>query len=142
VELRTKNPAGHVVSHTVARSYGRQAHVRFYRAVRHHGSLFANLKSEICNMKLPLYTIGHILSDMRFTNSYVRNYKQNMQNKANFRKSQINVSDLTIREYELMDTWSSGKKQSQNKPNSNPNKANFKVLVISPVVKKGRIEYI
>jgi len=39
-----------------------------------------------------------------------------MQNKPNFRKSQMNVSDLQIREYEKMDTWSSGK----NKANSNP----------------------
>jgi len=67
-----------------------------------------------------------------------------MQNKANFQKSQMNVSDLLIREYGKMDTWSSGKNkaktkpiqtqfkpntnpiQTQFKPNTNPNKPNFK----------------
>ena len=39
-----------------------------------------------------------------------------MQNKANFRKSQMNVTDLLKRNYDKMDTWSIGK----NKPNSNP----------------------
>jgi hypothetical protein len=39
-----------------------------------------------------------------------------MQNKANFRKSQMNVTDLLTRYYIKMDTWWSGK----NKPNSNP----------------------
>jgi len=50
-----------------------------------------------------------------------------LTNKANFQKSQMNVSDLSIREYEQKDTWSSGKNkpktkpiQSQYKANSNP----------------------
>jgi len=43
-----------------------------------------------------------------------------MQNKANFRKSQMNVNKVLTKDYEKMDTWSSGK----NKPNSNPIKAN------------------
>jgi hypothetical protein len=50
-----------------------------------------------------------------------------MQNKAKFRKSQINVSDLLIRDYEQLDTWSIRKKQSQTKPNkpkTNPILAN------------------
>jgi len=81
-------------------------------------------------------------NEIRSTNSYVRNYKPFLTNKANFRKSQMNVSDLLIREYEQMDTWSSGKNkpntkpiqsqykantkpiQSQYKPKTNPNKAN------------------
>jgi hypothetical protein len=45
-----------------------------------------------------------------------------MQNKAKFRKSQMNVNKVLTREYEQKDTWSSGKKQSQTKPN----KAKFK----------------
>ena len=63
-----------------------------------------------------------------------------MQNKPNFRKSQMNVSDYMTREYENMDTWWSGKNkpnsnpiqsqfkpnQSQNKPNTKPNKPNLK----------------
>ena len=45
-----------------------------------------------------------------------------MQNKAKFRKSQMNVSDDITREYVQMDTWSIGTKQSQ----TNPNKAKLK----------------
>jgi hypothetical protein len=45
-----------------------------------------------------------------------------MQNKANFRKSQMNVTKEIAREYEKKDTWWSGK----NKPNSKPIKANFR----------------
>jgi hypothetical protein len=53
-----------------------------------------------------------------------------MQNKPNFRKSQMNVTKVLTKEYVHMDTWSSGKNkpntnpiQSQFKPNSNPIKA-------------------
>ncbi len=45
-----------------------------------------------------------------------------MQNKAKFRKSQVNVTDFITRDYEQIDTWSCGKKQSQ----TNPNKAKLK----------------
>jgi hypothetical protein len=70
-----------------------------------------------------------------------------MQNKPNFRKSQMDVNKVLTREYEKMDTWLGGKnkpnskpiqtqsnpikanktpKQTQFKPNSNPNKPNFR----------------
>jgi hypothetical protein len=39
-----------------------------------------------------------------------------LTNKANFRKSQMNVSKVLTKAYDVMDTWSIGK----NKPNSNP----------------------
>ncbi len=45
-----------------------------------------------------------------------------MQNKANFRKSQMNVSKVLTSDYVKMDTWSS----SKNKPNSNPIQTQFK----------------
>jgi hypothetical protein len=45
-----------------------------------------------------------------------------MQNKPNFRKSQMNLTDLLTREYEKKDTWWSGK----NKANSNPIQSQFK----------------
>jgi len=45
-----------------------------------------------------------------------------MQNKANFRKSQMNVNKVLTKDYENLDTWSSGK----NKPNSNPIQTQFK----------------
>jgi hypothetical protein len=50
-----------------------------------------------------------------------------LQNEPNFRKSQVNITDLLTREYGKMDTWSVRKNkaktkpiQSQYKPNSNP----------------------
>jgi hypothetical protein len=66
-----------------------------------------------------------------------------MQNKPNFRKSQMNVNAIIIKDYENKTLSRRGKnkpKQTQfkanqsqlkpikcqNKPNSNPNKANFK----------------
>jgi hypothetical protein len=45
-----------------------------------------------------------------------------MQNKANFRKSQMNASSYITKKYEQMDTWSIRK----NKPNSNPIQSQFK----------------
>jgi hypothetical protein len=45
-----------------------------------------------------------------------------LTNKANFQKSQINVSDLLISDYEQIYTWSSGK----NKANTNPIQTQFK----------------
>jgi hypothetical protein len=65
-----------------------------------------------------------------------------LQNKPNFRKSQVNVTEVLTTNYEQLDTWSIRKNkpntkpiqtqfkanQSQNKPNTNPNKPNFKIL--------------
>jgi len=45
-----------------------------------------------------------------------------MQNKAKFRKSQMNVNKVLTKDYEQKGTWLSGKKQSQ----TNPNKAKLK----------------
>ena len=44
-----------------------------------------------------------------------------MQNEPNFRKSQMNVTDLPTMNYEKMDTWWCEK----NKPNSNPIQTQF-----------------
>jgi len=59
-----------------------------------------------------------------------------MQNKANFRKSQMNVNKVLTKNYEILDTWWSGKTKPiqsqlkpikcQNKPNTKPNKPNFR----------------
>ncbi len=43
-----------------------------------------------------------------------------MQNKPKFRKSQMNVNKVLTKDYEIMDTWSSGK----NEPKTNPNEPN------------------
>jgi hypothetical protein len=45
-----------------------------------------------------------------------------MQNKPNFRKSQMNANTFTQEDYENKSNWTIG----QNKPNSNPIKPNFK----------------
>jgi len=63
---------------------------------------------------------------IRSTNSYVRNYQQNMQNEPNFRKSQVNVTFFITMNYDQMDTWSIRK----NEPKTNPNE---------PKVKMGKI---
>ena len=61
-------------------------------------------------------------NEIQSTKDYVRNYKRFMQNKPNFRKSQMNVSILLQIDCENKRNWTLG----QNKPNSNPNKPNFK----------------
>jgi len=63
---------------------------------RHFSSLFTNFSSTTVESALQ---IAHF-----------------MQNKPNFQKAQMNVSDYITREYGKKDTWWSGK----NKPNSNP----------------------
>jgi hypothetical protein len=50
-----------------------------------------------------------------------------MQNKAKLRKSQMNVNNVLTMFYDRMDTWWSGKKQSQ----TNPNKAKLKKAKIN-----------
>ena len=54
-----------------------------------------------------------MLHAIRYTPYATRYALSIMKNKPNFEKAQMNVSNYTIREYEEMDTWSSGK----NKPN-------------------------
>jgi len=50
-------------------------------------------------------------------------YNLFMQNKANFRKSQVNANTFTQKVYENKSDWTPG----ENKPNSKPNKANFQI---------------
>jgi len=49
-----------------------------------------------------------------------------LTNKANFRKSQINVNNVLSKDYEQMDTWSSGKNKANSKPIQTQFKANTK----------------
>ncbi len=68
-----------------------------------------------------------LTNEIRSTKDYVRSYKLFLQNEPKFRKSQMSLSDLLIREYEQMDTWSIGKnepKTNPNEPKTNPIKAN------------------
>jgi len=77
-------------------------------------------------MKLSLHairgSIRNTLYEIRSTKDYVRKIKLFLQNKAKFQKVKLNVNKVLTNDYEPMDTWSSGKKQSQ----TNPNKAKFK----------------
>jgi hypothetical protein len=60
-----------------------------------------------------------------------------MQNKPNFRKSQMNVNSLITTNYENKSNWTLG----ENKPNSNPIKPNFqkaKMIVNSFITKDYR----
>jgi hypothetical protein len=86
---------------------------------------------------LPAYQLGPrnllnllLIKGLRLRRITYEKIKLFLQNEPKFRKSQVNVTDLLKRNYEQMDTWSSGKTkpiQSQLKPikaNSKPIKAN------------------
>ena len=80
----------------------------------------------LCSYSLSL-SIRNTLYEIRSTNSYVRNYKQNMQNKANFQKSQMNVSTVITMNYEqrtmnyeIKNKPNTNPIQTQNKPKTNP----------------------
>ncbi len=62
-----------------------------------------------------------------------------MQNKANFRKSQVNVNPLLLKDYVKKSNWTLG----ENKPNSNPNKANFQKaqMNVNSLITKDYIKY-
>ena len=62
---------------------------------------------------LMLYAKRYPLYAINSTNSYVRIYKLFMQNKANFRKSQMNVISILTTDYENISDWTLG----ENKPN-------------------------
>jgi len=85
-----------------------------------------------------------LIKRLTTTKDYVRNYKQNMQNKANFPDTQMNASlfitmnyEHRTMNYEIKNKANSNPKQtqykantnpiqSQYKPNTKPNKANFR----------------
>jgi hypothetical protein len=82
-----------------------------------------NLKSSVSNLWSVVCLLSSVLC--RLISTTVERALQIhlfLTNKANFKKSQVNLSDLLIREYEQMDTWSGGK----NKANSNPIQTQFK----------------
>ena len=83
-------------------------------------------KQNQCNLRLKnscLYSLClRVFVAIRSTKVYVRKNKLFLQNKPKFRKVKLNVNKVLTKAYDIMDTWSSGKKQSQ----TNPNKAKFK----------------
>jgi hypothetical protein len=76
---------------------------------------------------LPTYQVGprnlrnpRSINDLRLRKLTYEIIKLFLQNEPNFRKSQMNITDLLTKEYEKMDTWSIGKnepKRTQNEPN-------------------------
>jgi len=57
-----------------------------------------------------------LINDLRLRRITYEKIKLFLQNEPNFRKSQVNVTDLLKRIYEKMDTWSIRK----NEPKTNP----------------------
>jgi hypothetical protein len=84
--------------------------------------LIFDFPSRMPLMSLPANTYVHKrhLYNCRETFTDVMSALQNnlfMQNKAKFRKVKLDVNKVLTKDYERMDTWSSGKKQSQTNPN-------------------------
>jgi len=86
-----------------------------------------NMKIQpITNYQLPI-TSYHLASGTSTLVESALQIHPFLTNKANFKKSQMNVTDLMTRRYVQMDTWSIRKNkanskpiQTQYKPNSNP----------------------
>ena len=66
------------------------------------------------------------LSPLTSTNSYVRKNKLFLQNEPKFPKSQMNVTNLLTKNYEIMDTWSIRK----NEPKTNPNEPKTNPILV------------
>ncbi len=82
---------------------------------RHFSSLFTNLPAyKAAVIYVPT---RHYICRERSTNQLLF-----MQNKPNFRKSQMNVNPYNTTDYENIANWTLG----QNKPKTNPIKANFR----------------
>ncbi len=79
-----------------------------------------NHSSIILNLLYGLYSFAFSLTSygINSTKEYVRKNKLFMQNKANFKKVKLSVTKVLTRDYDQMDTWSIGTKQTQTKPNS------------------------
>ena len=72
-----------------------------------------------------------LINDLRSTKVYVRKNKLFLQNEPNFRKSQVNVSDVLTRIYVQMDTWLIRKNEPKTNPirtQTNPIKAKTKPI--------------
>ncbi len=61
-------------------------------------------------------------NEIQSTKDYVRNYQRIMQNKPNFRKAQMNVSNIMTRNYKNFIPLA----EQKNKANSNPIKPNLR----------------
>ncbi len=85
----------------------------------------------LCNLLLKICAIcgknprnPWLINDLRSTKDFVRKNNLFMQNKANFRKVNFNVTNVLTKDYDQMDTWSIRKnepKTTPNEPKTNPN---------------------
>jgi hypothetical protein len=86
-------------------------------------SNFSSCSSCLRGEKISVISVKpRLIKDLRSTKVYVRKNNLFMQNKANFRKSQMNVSDCFTMNYEQ----STMNYEIKNKPNTNTNKHNFR----------------
>ncbi len=105
-----------------------KSQVEHKQSIKHFGVL---MTKNLCNMWLKIREISvnpWLINDLRSTKDYVRKNNLFMQNEPKFRKSQMNVNKVLTKDYEIMDTWSSGKnepKTNPNEPKTNPIKANI-----------------
>jgi hypothetical protein len=92
-----------------------------------------------CNLWLKICVNPWLINDLRSTKDYVRKNNLFMQNEPKFQKVKLNVNKVLTKNYDQMDTWSIRKNepktnpkrtqskpiQTQFKPKTKPNKANF-----------------
>jgi hypothetical protein len=83
-----------------------------------HSMLYA-IRSMLYATRYTLSVIRSTLHAISNTKDYVRNYERKMQNKANVKDAEMNVSSFITIKYVKLDTCLNRK----NKPNSNPIKA-------------------
>jgi hypothetical protein len=91
--------------------------------IDNHSSLILNHLYGLHGLAFSLKSYG-----ISSTKEQVRKNKLFLQNEPNFRKSQVNVTDLLTREYVQLDTWSIRKnepKRSQNEPKVKVGKINI-----------------
>ena len=69
-----------------------------------------------------------LINDLRLRKITYEKINLFMQNKPNFRKSQMNVTFFITRDYDKLDTWSSGKNKANTKPIQSRYKANTKPI--------------
>jgi len=96
--------------------------------MNHSSSIVFGLVSLVCCLQSVIFCLESCVCCLWSVNGTSTTVKDSlqigpfMQNKPNFRKSQMNVNSLITMDYENISDWTLG----ENKPNSNPIKANFR----------------
>ncbi len=103
--------------------HGRMDPKQILKIVHHQSKIWGeNIKNHLIIFNLS--ALIHVIRGWRYSTIVESSLQIDlfMQNKPNFRKSQMNVNTDNTRDYENKSNWTLG----QNKPNSNPIKANFR----------------